>query len=674
MPMNRVVATSAFLAFLAFAPGRIFAQPACVPAPTVLCLNDNRFQVEVTWAHPGAGSGSGHAVPLTADTGLFWFFQPSNLELVVKVLDGRLSNRHFWVFYGGLSDVAYVITVTDLRTGVRETYHNPRGVLASSADTRAFNPEPPPAASAPKPAALAGASGSLLRQGPELQVNVTTPFMQRGPDVAAGPGGGYMVVWESDWPTGPDNYLDVYGRLYDSAGNPRTGELRLNDTTAGGQYGVHIAASSTGEFMAVWNDELRATARLFGSDGQPLGGEIPISSRPYPQSSPDVTTDPSGGFLVVWRDSGNLALGLADTVRAQRFDVRGGRVGNEIEVGSGGSSVRVASSPTGDFLVTWIAAAGSLDFESDVWARRLASSGQPLGPAVLVNEQGGQRLDGYNSTPTPVLHSDGGFSVVWTTEVFYGHGGTQGLFARRYGPDGTPAAIVPLGGITAASLGFSTAAATLPSGETLLIWTEYDRPDDLNAGLLGRLFDSSWQPLGDEIRVNSYTPDLQTEPAVAVDSSGGIVAVWSSGVEYSPVIPLPGHGEGTQDGSFFGVFSQRFTVSGCASGPDQLCLGGRFKVEVRFTSPWTGRPEAGHAVPLTGDTGGFWFFDDANVELVIKTLDGRARNGHFWVFAGALSDVEYDITVTDTVTGRVKTYHNAAHQLASRADTKAFPG
>jgi hypothetical protein len=78
-------------------------------------------------------------------------------------------------------------------------------------------------------------------------------------------------------------------------------------------------------------------------------------------------------------------------------------------------------------------------------------------------------------------------------------------------------------------------------------------------------------------------------------------------------------------------------------------------------------------VPLTGDTGGFWFFNQANVELVIKTLDGRARNGHFWVFAGALSDVEYDITVTDTVTGLVKTYHNAPHQLASRADTKAFP-
>ena len=77
-------------------------------------------------------------------------------------------------------------------------------------------------------------------------------------------------------------------------------------------------------------------------------------------------------------------------------------------------------------------------------------------------------------------------------------------------------------------------------------------------------------------------------------------------------------------------------------------------------------------MPLTSDTGGFWFFDASNTELMIKILDGRALNGHFWVFAGALSDVGYTITVTDTQTGKSKVYRNAPHQLASRADTTAF--
>ena len=78
------------------------------------------------------------------------------------------------------------------------------------------------------------------------------------------------------------------------------------------------------------------------------------------------------------------------------------------------------------------------------------------------------------------------------------------------------------------------------------------------------------------------------------------------------------------------------------------------------------------AAPLTADTGTFWFFSQANVELVLKVLDGRALNGKFWVFFGALSDVAYTVTVTDTVTGMVRTYTNPLGQFASVADTMAF--
>jgi hypothetical protein len=53
-------------------------------------------------------------------------------------------------------------------------------------------------------------------------------------------------------------------------------------------------------------------------------------------------------------------------------------------------------------------------------------------------------------------------------------------------------------------------------------------------------------------------------------------------------------------------------------------------------------------------------------------LDGRGVNGRFWVYYGALSDVKYTITVTDTETGETKTYENAPGGLVSRADVEAF--
>ena len=111
----------------------------CVPSAEALCANGGRFEVSVDWQVESQGlSGIGIAAPISSDTGYFWFFSANNVELVIKVLDGRAFNDSYWVFYGALSDVAYAITVRDTRTGRVRRYENPQGRLASVADTSAF--------------------------------------------------------------------------------------------------------------------------------------------------------------------------------------------------------------------------------------------------------------------------------------------------------------------------------------------------------------------------------------------------------------------------------------------------------------------------------------------------------------------------------------------------------
>ena len=104
-----------------------FAEVAeCVEGEGTLCLNEGRFRIEARWESTHDG-GDGRAQSLTNDTGDFWFFNPDNIEIVVKVLDGCAINQRYWVFAGGLTDVKVIMTVIDSDTGIAATYYNPPG-------------------------------------------------------------------------------------------------------------------------------------------------------------------------------------------------------------------------------------------------------------------------------------------------------------------------------------------------------------------------------------------------------------------------------------------------------------------------------------------------------------------------------------------------------------------
>ena len=131
------VSTLALLVGSFLVCARLDAAP-CTASESVLCLSAQRFSVDVRWRDFQGNTGVGRAIRLTPDTGYFWFFSESNVELVVKVLDARGFNGHFWVFFGALSNVEYTITVTDTQSGFVKNYFNPQGHLGSLADTSAF--------------------------------------------------------------------------------------------------------------------------------------------------------------------------------------------------------------------------------------------------------------------------------------------------------------------------------------------------------------------------------------------------------------------------------------------------------------------------------------------------------------------------------------------------------
>jgi hypothetical protein len=114
--------------------------PLCTADAHTLCLDGARFSVTADFQQSESGPVvQATAVTLTDATGYFWFFDSSNVELIVKVLNGCAINDHYWVFAAGLTNVGVQLTVNDLQAHQQKVYNNALGTaFAPIQDTTAF--------------------------------------------------------------------------------------------------------------------------------------------------------------------------------------------------------------------------------------------------------------------------------------------------------------------------------------------------------------------------------------------------------------------------------------------------------------------------------------------------------------------------------------------------------
>lgn len=116
------------------------APTGCVPTDTTLCLRNDRFQVEMDWQAANGQGGAARARDFDSEqTGILYFNNPDNAEVLVKVLNGCALNDAYWVFFAATTSVQFTLTVTDTDTGAVKVYTNPQGQPANAVtDTAAF--------------------------------------------------------------------------------------------------------------------------------------------------------------------------------------------------------------------------------------------------------------------------------------------------------------------------------------------------------------------------------------------------------------------------------------------------------------------------------------------------------------------------------------------------------
>lgn len=289
--------------------------------------------------------------------------------------------------------------------------------------------------------------------------------------VAIAPNGSKLVVWTQAAPEGQAPF-DVFGTLYDSAGEAIFAQRRLNTYEPGNQFPQGVAADGNSNFIVAWGSDpgdlvpsqdgsgQSVITRRLSSSGEFRGPEHLVNTFTHGDQSPgSVAAAADGKFVVVWNSAGQDGPGIG--VYGQLFSAKGKPIGPEFRVNQHTTRNQlfadVAMDRWGNFVVVW----QSEEEDGFVAAhlRRYRSDGKPRGGEQRV---GSTRL-ALQFTPRIAMDSRGNFVVVW---------GGHDIMARAFWANGNPAG----GEVVVDSTGLGGEepdVALSDKGTMLVVWQDF---------------------------------------------------------------------------------------------------------------------------------------------------------------------------------------------------------
>ena len=294
-------------------------------------------------------------------------------------------------------------------------------------------------------------------------------------------------------------------------------EFQVNTYVTGSQSGPRVARQPDGRFIVVWsspNQDGSSTgvlAQAYDAAGAKVGGELRVNTYTLgSQIGPAVAAAGDGEFVVVWTSVGQD--GSNSGVFGQRVTATGALTGPEFRANTytpgSQTAPRVAASP-GGFVVVWDSAGQDGELNG-IFGQCFTEAGLPVGSEFQVNSYTTQ----YQYLPDVAMNANGSFVVVWMEHP------RRRSFGQLYAPNCTRT-----GGEFQAHLGLLPAVAMGAGGQFVVAGI---RSDGNLYGIWAQRFASGGTPQGTEFRVNTYTPEWQDWPSVAMEPGGDFVVTWDT--------------------------------------------------------------------------------------------------------------------------------------------------
>ncbi|HRM67977.1 MAG TPA: PKD domain-containing protein, partial [Thauera phenylacetica] len=343
--------------------------------------------------------------------------------------------------------------------------------------------------------------------------------------------GGYVVVWRSDGAQDGSSY-GVYGQRYDAKGAALGAEFQVNTYAQSNQYEPELASLANGGFVVVWRSSGQdgsgesVHAQIYGADGMAVGGEFQVNTTTvYSQYEPAVVGLSDGSFVVAYRsDYTDASASYAQDVLAKRYAADGTLLADEFTLNTTVSGTqfnpRLAALPGGKFVALYGDASSNDGGGYGVFSKVFNADG-----SVEVAEQVVPTAAAGNQYGHDVaVLADGGYVVVWWSSA------DDQIHGQRFDATGAKAG-AQFQVSTSDSVPYQDYArvAALADGGFVVAWDSYTNPaGSYTYDVLLQQFDAAGNKVDGPIVANANTASTQYLPDIAGLTGSNFVVAWAS--------------------------------------------------------------------------------------------------------------------------------------------------